>query len=605
MSVTARRQLGPIVRHPWAGSCVFGPLSLLVAVACVAAAAEPQPLASRSPAADSLPAELRSHLEAGEFSVALELARQTRGDHRDRYLADIGAAQRNVGARRAWLATASAIGDDRVRARLLQSDVGAAGGGTQADFDELIELITGTIAPETWDLVGGPGAIDAFAGGVYVDPHGVLRNAVARTASTRLIALRGDGLRPLVRKSAAQSREPRLADTQSGARRASALRRVSLTRLEKQVQLRLASGRRPTETMRVLAGLQRIKYLLIYPETGDLVVAGPAGDWQVDHPSRIVSRETGDPVLLLDDLVVVLRSMSAGGEPVFGCSIDPMPDGLARTRQFLDSSAARPLKPGKRREWLDQLRAQLGRQQINVFGIDPQSHAARVLVEADYHMKLIGMGLAESVAGVPSYLDLVKVPPGEAPPPLSVLRWWFTLNYRAVLTTPDRNAFEIRGPGAKVLSENQLLTAAGRRLRTGGADPLNQEFTHNFTAHFAALSSKYPIYAELRNLFDLALVAAILTSEQLDSRVAWHRAFFGDPQSFVVARGPAARQVESVINHRVVNRKHILAGVSGGVSVDPWSLVERSAIEVTDYGQLRSARGRRPEPASADAWWWD
>ncbi len=37
------------------------------------------------------------------------------------------------------------------------------GGGPQADFDSLIELITTTVAPTTWDDVGGPGSIAPFA----------------------------------------------------------------------------------------------------------------------------------------------------------------------------------------------------------------------------------------------------------------------------------------------------------------------------------------------------------------------------------------------------------------------------------------------------------
>jgi general secretion pathway protein D len=39
---------------------------------------------------------------------------------------------------------------------------GGMGGGVQADFDSLIELITTTIAPESWTDVGGPGAIREF-----------------------------------------------------------------------------------------------------------------------------------------------------------------------------------------------------------------------------------------------------------------------------------------------------------------------------------------------------------------------------------------------------------------------------------------------------------
>jgi general secretion pathway protein D len=39
---------------------------------------------------------------------------------------------------------------------------GGLGGGTQADFDSLINLITGTVKPQTWDSVGGPGSIAPF-----------------------------------------------------------------------------------------------------------------------------------------------------------------------------------------------------------------------------------------------------------------------------------------------------------------------------------------------------------------------------------------------------------------------------------------------------------
>ena len=40
---------------------------------------------------------------------------------------------------------------------------GGLGGGAQADFDSLIELITATIQPNTWDEVGGPGSVKEFA----------------------------------------------------------------------------------------------------------------------------------------------------------------------------------------------------------------------------------------------------------------------------------------------------------------------------------------------------------------------------------------------------------------------------------------------------------
>ena len=54
---------------------------------------------------------------------------------------------------------------------------------------------------------------------------------------------------------------------------ASKLRKVSLNRLEKAIQDR---GGAPTDEMRYLAGLLRVEYVFFYPETKDIVVAGPA-----------------------------------------------------------------------------------------------------------------------------------------------------------------------------------------------------------------------------------------------------------------------------------------------------------------------------------------
>ena len=39
---------------------------------------------------------------------------------------------------------------------------GNAGGAAQADFDTLIELITATIAPDSWEDVGGTGTLQGF-----------------------------------------------------------------------------------------------------------------------------------------------------------------------------------------------------------------------------------------------------------------------------------------------------------------------------------------------------------------------------------------------------------------------------------------------------------
>jgi hypothetical protein len=167
-------------------------------------------------------------------------------------------------------------------------------------------------------------------------------------------------------------------------------------------------------------------------------------------------------------------------------------------------------------------------------------------------------------------------------------------------------AFAIRGQGVKVESENEHLTRQGEQVHTGDAEPLNREFTESFTKHFGELCAKYPVYAELRNICDLALVAALIREESLADRANWHMTCFGDPNAYTVERAEAPKEVESIVNYRVVNQRTFVAGVSGGVRVAPASLVSKQAIAVESYPKLGEQRpNKAPKASQADRWWWD
>ncbi len=489
---------------------------------------------------------------------------------------------------------------------------GGQGGATQADFESLIELLTTTVRPASWDRVGGAGSIAPFPTGVMADPRAALQQALAEEGSSYLAALRRLSA-PRPRNSSHQSEQPtQIAPPHdsgtapnpaaSDARLRSPLRKVSLPRLERQILHRLAAGRTLDDEIQCLAGLERIRYVFVYPESGDLVVAGPAALWKREA-DRLLAVESGFPLLRLDDLIVLLRQAHTSPSLRFGCAITPRQEALARVQEYLDQTSQRPLTTRERPAWIAGLRASVGRQDVSVYGIDPCTRAARVLVEADYHMKLIGMGLAEGVPGVESYLDLVQVRAGQSPPPMEVLRWWFTMHYEALGATADRCAFALRGQGVKVLSENELLAADGQRVHTGQSEAINRKFAQSFTDNFAELCGKYPIYAELRNIFDLALLAALIGQERLDLAVGWPAAGFRDAQAIPVELAPPPETVESVVNHRVINRVHVLAGVSGGVSANPLPLLARKSMAVE--GLPRPALAVPPKAPPAEFWWWD
>jgi hypothetical protein len=540
--------------------------------------------------------QVQAFLDAGEFAPAIDLARRTTDTkQRDDLLGQIVHAQASAGAKDASILSASEISDDRARKRALgnaAASPGAQGGGVEPDFESLIELITSTVRPTTWDEVGGPGSIKEFPNGVWVDPQGTLRSVTPQEAND-LALLRNDS-------------KPRAG--QEDVRHTAPMRMVSLPRLEKSVQLRLAAGKQPTVEMHALAGLTRVNCVFIYPDSGDIVLAGPAGDWKAGPEGALVNADNGRPVLRLDDLVVVFRQMMSGPNAAFGCRITPREENMARLQEYLQRTQGRSIKPDFRRAWLESLRRYAGKQDIEVYGLDPHTRAAQVIVEADYRMKLVGMGLEPGVPGVVSYLKMVKVGPGQPPPPMTVFRWWFTMNYDAVQCSPDRLAFALKGQGVKLETENEFLTAQGQQVHTGTSDGLNAKFARSFTEHFEQLCDKYPIYGELRNLFDLAIVAALIREETAADKIGWHMTCFGDPQAYQVELAEAPTEVESVVNCRVIAGRTIIAGVSGGVAVRPESLVCRQSISV-DNGSTRqkqrSAAAANNRKLPNDRWWWD
>lgn len=542
---------------------------------------------------------LNRQLATGEFAPAVAAADQLNGANRDDAFSRIAKAQSGAGLFQQAISSASRIQGDESRSSTLNdigSRQGGMGGGVQPDFDALIELITTTVQPTSWDEAGGPGSVKEFAGGIHVDASGLMRRVLREESKNRLAELR-DLAAP--KKSL------------SLARKTSPLRKVSLSRLEREIQLRQAAGQRPSQEMKYLAGLQRIEYVMLYPETGDVVIAGPAGDWTQTPEGRVVGVESGRPTLQLDDLLVVFRHVLSNKNSYFGCSIDPTQDGLANAQSFLKETTSKPIPAGKRSQWSKDLADRLGPQNLSVKGIDPRTHVASILLEADYRMKLVGLGLEEGTKDVPSYFEILArdLPAGKTPPAMGVLRWWFTMDYDSVMTSKEHDVFQLRGQGLKVLSENEALTERGERVHTGQSDLYTSQFAENFTKHFSALAVKYPIYAELQSIFDLAIAATIVKHESLADRANWHMLAFMDDQRLPVARGNAPTTVNSVVNHTVIKKgslQHFVAAVSGGVAASPEEQLSAKPISEDTSGALGSRYDvSKPDAKSRDPWWWD
>jgi hypothetical protein len=193
---------------------------------------------------------------------------------------------------------------------------------------------------------------------------------------------------------------------------------------------------------------------------------------------------------------------------------------------------------------------------------------------------------------------------GESPQALSVLRWCFELMYDTIERSVARDAFELVGQGVRVLSENEMLVEQGQRVHTGASDPLNRQFAESFTLHFDELAKKYPVYGELRNIFDLAMAMAVIETEGLANRVGWKPTLLAKSEKLRLPHGNTPREVDTVVNHRVINQRLVIAGVSGGVMVAPGDVL-REVRATESSGKVVERGAAVPKELAAGAWWWD
>lgn len=428
-------------------------------------------------------------------------------------------------------------------------------------------------------LLGLPRAeaqlINAQVGGVSIDADGVLTK------------IRVDQLNDLKhqRESAFMAVPGDLKD--------SALRKVSLRQLEAAVAEQRKTGTPISDDLRYLAGMQRIQYVFVYPEHGDIVIAGPAEGWKLNAVGEVVGLTTDRPVLLLDDLLVALRSIEGAQTTGILCSIDPTPEGLARSAKL----SKRLTNPGANIDpILNQLEEAMGRQTITVKGVPTDSHFARVLVAADYRMKRIAMGFEPApIRGLPNYLQMVKAS-GRQPTSMYP-RWWLEPNYESILADVDGLAFEFRGASVKAMTEDQMVSATGGRKASGKSDPRAEKWATLFTEKYDELSTKDPIFGQLRNCIDMAVVAALIHHQNLTEKAGWSMPYLVS-SDLPVERYHAPREVDSQASAVAKGRSWVLS-VSGGVMINPWQPI----AEPVQNAELNTVR------ADADTahkqWWWN
>ena len=420
--------------------------------------------------------------------------------------------------------------------------------------------------------------------GVDVDPQGVLqmRTFDPRLARQRLLAAR-------------QQRD-------QDVMRPSELRKVSLQRLESALAERLAEGQAADPEMLGLAGLTSVRFVFFYPETKEIVIAGPAEGLVADPTDRLVGIESGHPVVLLEDLVTALRAYGPDVPPtgVISVSIDPTPEGLQRMQQFLTAIAGR-VGPGDALRIASGLKQNLGLQTVSIKGIPGSTHFARVMVEADYRMKLIGIGLERLPVPMKSYVERTNPRTVAAN---AMERWWFQPNYDGVSVSEDGLAMRIDERGVQLVGANERVTA-GKRVETGRGNPASQAFCRDFTELYPQIARRVRVYAELQQLIDVAIAAAYIQEQDFYQQADWSMPVFRDESQFAVETYTAPQQVETAVN-AIWKGSTLMTPLGGGVNMQPRMALRQDRLSIDREGEnSRVQQSSGPADLADGQWWWD
>ena len=414
----------------------------------------------------------------------------------------------------------------------------------------------------------------SVVGGVEIDAGGVLRTVPKKTMDE-------------VGRTLAKLLEPLPADLNQE----SSIRKISLKRLDEQMRQIIARKDEFPDTVRYLGGLTAIRYVVVVPEENDILLVGPAEGWNVDAQGYIVGQKSGKPVLQLEDLLTVYRAWNNQQRPtVISCSIDPTPEALANIVRLnnLPPPTARDVDA-----YAASLEAAYGMNVVSIKGVPERSRFGKILVAADYKMKRIGLGQEQSlVRGLPSYVSMLTGRPKQVNP-----RFWLAPEYGTISHDSRKLTWELGTLKVKALSEDEYIDSrSGSRQSTGNLDKTAVAWCDRMTTHYDVLAKVDPVFAELKNCMELAMVVALIHREGLLDVANCKLSAFADETILKMVNYPTPQFVPSKATTARINRSFVVA--CGGVEINPFGAMEKATLN-SDIDKQRE----KLTAVSGETWW--
>ncbi len=216
-------------------------------------------------------------------------------------------------------------------------------------------------------------------------------------------------------------------------------------------------------------------------------------------------------------------------------------------------------------------------------------------------MKLIGIGVERPPVRMISWVD--RATPSSNRNALQ--RWFFVPDYNCVRVAADSLGLELVGDIVKLVSENQVVNQDGSRSVSGKGNKASDLFTKAFTAKYAELATRVPVFAEMRNVIDLSIAAAFIHKQDWYGKSGWAAPTFNDEGALAVETYNTPLQVETVCT-AIWKGAQLMTPVGGGVTIHPQQALATKNLLPDEDGkisQVRESVSLKNLPAGR--WWWD
>ena len=376
-------------------------------------------------------------------------------------------------------------------------------------------------------------------------------------------------------------------------------RKISLVRLEAALNRCAEAGVMPDESILSLAGLTRITSAFCYPDDNDIVLVGPAEPWIRDFAGNPIGLVSGRPILRLEDLAVAIRAFRPkfAAKAFVGCTISPQREGLAKLQAFqrkIPRSVADHEQAEVARWVASGVRDSLGSETVQVFGISAKTNFARVMIEADYRMKRIAVGVEQPPIRMTTFASALSSASD------GLQRWWFTPNYKGIMASPDHLAVKIVGQGVQLQTENKEVNAAGVIIDSGRKPTrATRAYATSFTNRYDEIAKAAPVYGQLRQLTDWLIIAAFLQKNDWYRLAKWDASILCD-ESVLPTETMNNPESAPVVVNAFWKKRRMFTPAGGGVSIEPLRALER--VEIDPGFKVLAPRKL---PVAIEAWWWD